>query len=275
MRRFPLAAAYFVAVSVALVFLVLPVLAIFLRVPPRMLLDQFSDPVVADALAVSFKTSAIAQALVLLLGTPTAFLLASRRFPGRGLLVTLVELPLVLPPAVAGIGLFAAFGRVGLLGSTLDALSFQIPFTQAAVVLAVAFVAGPLYVRQAIAAFEAVDANVVAASRTLGAGPTRTFFRVVVPLARGGLAAGLALAFARGLGEFGATIMFAGSLQGLTQTLPLAIYAAFDVDFGTALAVSALLVAISAAVLVSLKLSSLWQPSRRISPFLSARSISS
>jgi molybdate transport system permease protein len=271
MRSWLLALAYFAAVALALAFLVLPVLAIFLRVPPGKLLDQFSNPVVTDALVVSFKTSAIAQALVLLLGTPTAFLLASRRFPGRALLVTLVELPLVLPPAVAGIGLFAAFGRVGLLGSTLDALALQIPFTQTAVVLAVAFVAGPLYVRQAIAAFEAVDANVVAASRTLGAGPARTFFRIVLPLARGGLAAGLALAFARGLGEFGATIMFAGSLQGLTQTLPLAIYAAFDVDFDTALAVSALLVAISAAVLVSLKLSSLWQPSRRTSPSLFAR----
>jgi molybdate transport system permease protein len=271
MRSWLLALAYFAAVALALAFLVLPVLAIFLRVPPGKLLDQFSNPVVTDALVVSFKTSAIAQALVLLLGTPTAFLLASRRFPGRALLVTLVELPLVLPPAVAGIGLFAAFGRVGLLGSTLDALALQIPFTQTAVVLAVAFVAGPLYVRQAIAAFEAVDASVVAASRTLGAGPARTFFRIVLPLARGGLAAGLALAFARGLGEFGATIMFAGSLQGLTQTLPLAIYAAFDVDFDTALAVSALLVAISAAVLVSLKLSSLWQPSRRTSPSLFAR----
>jgi molybdate transport system permease protein len=272
MRSWLLALAYFAAVALALAFLVLPVLAIFLRVPPGKLLDQFSNPVVTDALVVSFKTSAIAQALVLLLGTPTAFLLASRRFPGRALLVTLVELPLVLPPAVAGIGLFAAFGRVGLLGSTLDALALQIPFTQTAVVLAVAFVAGPLYVRQAIAAFEAVDANVVAASRTLGAGPARTFFRIVLPLARSGLAAGEALAFARGLGEFGATIMFAGSLQGVTQTLPLAIYEQFAVDFDTAIAMGALLVVVSAALLVFLKLVLTWQPSRRTSSFLFARS---
>ena len=272
MRRALLALGYFVAVAVALAFLVLPVLAIFLRVPPGDLVDQLSSPVVTDALVVSFETAAIAQALVLLLGTPTAFLLASRRFRGRGALVTLVELPLVLPPAVAGIGLFAAFGRLGLLGSTLDALGFQIPFTRTAVVLAVAFVAGPLYVRQAIAAFESVDQDVVGASRTLGAGPARTFFRVVLPLARVGLAAGLALSLARGLGEFGATIMFAGSLQGRTQTLPLAIYAAFDLDFDTALAISALLVVISAAILASLKLTSLWQPSRRTSPSLFARS---
>ena len=191
---------------------------------------------------------------MLLLGTPTAYLLARRRFPGRALCITLVELPLVLPPAVAGIGLLAAFGRVGLLGSTFRTVGVTLPFTQAAVTMAVAFVAGPLYIRQAIASFEAVDPNLLAASRTLGAGSARTFFRVVLPLARGGLAAGEALAFARGLGEFGATIMFAGSLQKVTQTLPLAIYAEFDVNFDVTLAISALLVFISAALLISFKL---------------------
>jgi molybdate transport system permease protein len=265
----------FLAVAVALAFLALPVVAIFVHVPPGRLLEQFSSPVVTDALVVSVKTTLVAQALVLLLGTPTAYLLAGRRFPGRSLLVTLVELPLVLPPAVAGIGLLVAFGRAGLLGSTFDAFGLQIPFTQSAVTMAVAFVAGPLYVRQAIAAFEAVDPNVVAASRTLGAGPARTFFRVALPLARGGLAAGEALSFARGLGEFGATIMFAGSLQGTKQTLPLAIYASFDVDFDAALAISALLVLVSAALLVSLKIGGLWRPSRRTSRFLFARSLSS
>jgi molybdate transport system permease protein len=274
-RRALLGGVLFLAVAVALAFLALPVLAIFVDVPPRALLDQFSNPLVTDALVVSLKTSLVAQVLVLALGTPTAYLLASRRFPGRALLVTLVELPLVLPPAVAGIGLFAAFGRLGLLGSTFGALGLEIPFTQTAVVCAVAFVAGPLYVRQAIASFEAVDPNIVAASRTLGAGPARTFFRVALPLARGGLAAGEALAFARGLGEFGATIMFAGSLQGTTQTLPLAIYASFDVDFDAALAISALLVLVSAALLVSLKIGGLWKPSRRTSRFLFARSTSS
>ena len=162
---------------------------------------------------VTLKTSLLAQLLILVFGTPTAFLLATRRFPGRSLAITLVELPLVLPPAVAGIGLLAAFGRFGLLGSSLEWLGITLPFTQTAVTLAVAYVPRPLYVRQAIAAFEAIDPNLAAASRTLGAGPARTFFRVMLPLARGGLIAGLALSFARGLGEFGATIMFAGSLQ--------------------------------------------------------------
>ena len=265
MRRVLLAFAYFAAAAVALAFLVLPIVAIFVHVSPGRLLDQFTNPVVTDALVVSFKTTLIAQVLVLLFGTPTAYLLASRRFPGRSLCVTLVELPMALPPAVAGIGLLAAFGRFGLLGSTLRAAGIAIPFTQSAVTLAVAFVASPLYVRQAIAAFEAIDPNLVAASRTLGAGPTRTFFRVVLPLARGGLAAGEALAFARGLGEFGATIMFAGSLQRVTQTLPLAIYAEFDVNFDVTLAISALLVLISAALLISLKLTALWQPSEQSS----------
>ena len=253
------------AAGIALGFLVLPVVAIFLRVPPGRLLHQLSSPIVTDALIVSFKTTAIAQVLILVFGTPLAWLIASRRFRGRALAITLVELPLVLPPAVAGLGLLAAFGRTGLLKTS-------IPFTQTAVVLAVAFVSSPLYVRTAMAAFEGIDPNLVAASRTLGAGPGRTFFRVVLPLARTGLAAGEALAFARGLGEFGATIMFAGSLQGVTQTLPLAIYSAFAIDFDTAIAMGALLVALSAVLLVFLKLVLSWRSSQPTSSFLFARS---
>jgi molybdate transport system permease protein len=148
-----------------------------------------------------------------------------------------------------------------LLGSSLGALGISLPFTQAAVTVAVAYVASPLFIRQAIAAFEATDPSLAAASRTLGAGPGRTFFRVVLPLARGGLAAGLALSFARGLGEFGATIMFAGSLQKVTQTLPLAIYAEFDQSFDTALAVSGVLVVISILLLAGLRLGLEWQRS--------------
>jgi molybdate transport system permease protein len=139
----------------------------------------------------------------------------------------------------------------------------------------VTFVASPLYVRQAIASFEGVDSDLVAASRTLGAGPTRTFFRVMLPLARVGLAAGAALSLARGLGEFGATIMFAGSFQAVTQTLPLAIYAEFDRDFDVAVTISALLVIVSAAILLSLKLTALWPSSQRNSPSLFARLSSS
>ena len=249
------------AASVALAFLLLPVVAIFVHTSPGRLIAQLSNPVVEDALAVSMKTSLLAQLLILFFGTPTAYLIASRRFPGRSLAITLVELPLVLPPAVAGIGLLAAFGRLGLLGSSLRALGITLPFTQSAVTIAVAFVASPLYVRQAIAAFETVDPDLVAASRTLGVGRVRTFARIVLPLARAGLIAGLALSFARGLGEFGATIMFAGSLQGVTQTLPLAIYAQFDQDFDAAVAMSAVLVLLSIVLLVSLRLLLSWHSS--------------
>jgi molybdate transport system permease protein len=242
------------ATAIALAFLVLPVAAIFLRVPPGDLIGALGRDVTRDALLVSLETSAIAHALVLLVGTPAAYFLARRRFRGRGLVVTLVELPLVLPPAVAGIALFAAFGRAGLLGDELDALGVQIPFTRAAVVLAVAFVESPFYVRGAIAAFEGVDGTLLDAARTLGAGPGRVFARVALPLAGGGLAAASALALARGLGEFGATLIFAGSLQGVTQTLPLAIYAQFEQDLDTALAISALFIVIGAVLLVALKL---------------------
>jgi molybdate transport system permease protein len=259
-----LALLFFLAILVALGFLVVPLIAIFARVPPGRLLHEFSNPIVTDALIVSLKTTVAAQIAILLLGTPTAYFLASRRFRGRPLLVTLVELPIVLPPAVAGIGLILAFGRLGLLGSTFDALGINVQFNQAAVVLAISLVAGPFYVRQAIASFEAVDTNLIAASRTLGAGTLRTFFKVTLPLARSGLAAGEAISLARGLGEFGATIMFAGSLQGRTQTLPLAIYAVFEVQNGLdiAIAISALLVIVSLAILLALKGTGLWERSR-------------
>ena len=261
MKRAAIVGAYVAATLVTLTFLLLPILAIFVHTSPGKLIGQLSNPVVRDAFVVSLKTSLIAQALILLFGTPTAHLLATRRFPGHAAAVTLVELPLVLPPAVAGVGLLVAFGRFGLLGSSLDALGISLPFTQAAVTVAVAYVASPLYVRQAIAAFEATDPNLADASRTLGAGPVRTFFRVVLPLARGGLIAGLALSFARGLGEFGATIMFAGSLQRVTQTLPLAIYAEFDQDFDATLAMGGVLVLISAVLLFTLRIGLVWQRS--------------
>jgi molybdate transport system permease protein len=252
--RAAFATALALATAIALAFLVLPVISIFVRVPPGDLLGALGHDVTRDALLVSLETSAIAHAAVLVVGTPAAWVLARTRFRGRGLVLTLIELPLVLPPAVAGIALFAAFGRAGLLGGELDALGVQIPFTQAAVVLAVAFVESPFYLRGAVAAFEAVDASLVDAARTLGATPARVFARVGLPLAAGGLAAASALALARGLGEFGATIIFAGSLQGVTQTLPLAIYAQFDQDFDTALAISALFILVGALLLVALKL---------------------
>jgi molybdate transport system permease protein len=250
-----------VACVVSVTFLLLPLVAIFLRVPPGELVAQLGSDVARDAVIVTVKTTLIAQALILLIGTPVAYVIGTRRFRGRTLAITLIELPLVLPPTVAGIALLAAFGRLGLLGGTFGALGISISLTQTAVVLAVAYVASPFYLRQAIAAFEAIDRTLLDASRTLGAGPTRTFVRVALPLAAAGLGSGAALAFARGIGEFGATIMVAGSLQGVTQTLSLAIYDQFDSDIEVALALGAMLIIASAAVLLTAKVVPAWKRS--------------
>jgi molybdate transport system permease protein len=271
-RLFPIALG--TALVVAALFLALPLLAIFLRVPPGELVAQLGEERARDALLVSLQTSLLAHVAILTVGTPAAYLLASRSFRGRSTLVSLLELPLVLPPAVAGLGLLAAFGRSGLLGRQLELLGVEIPFTQLAVVLAVCFVASPFYLRSAIAAFEAVDPTLLGAARTLGAGPLRVFGRVALPLALPGLGAGSTLAFARGLGEFGATIMFAGSLPGRTQTAPLAIYDALDEDFEVALALGALLVVISAALLLATKVVPSWARSRSLSTTVSGPSAS-
>jgi molybdate transport system permease protein len=261
-------AALVLATAAALLFLLLPIVAVFLRVPLGDLISALGSSAALDAIRVTAETNALAMVLILGFGTPAAYWIARRRGAVRDVVVTLVELPLVLPPAVAGIGLLVAFGRAGLLGDTVDALGIDIAFTKVAVVLAVTFVASPFYLRTAVAAFEAVDQTLPAAARTLGAGEGRVFFRVMLPLAKGGLGAGAALAFARGLGEFGATIMFAGSLQGVTQTLSLAIYEQFDLDFDVALAISALLIVVSAVVLLSVKLMSRWHfESGSLTPF--------
>ncbi|HTW11120.1 MAG TPA: ABC transporter permease subunit, partial [Solirubrobacteraceae bacterium] len=188
------------------------------------------------------------------LGTPFAYVVARRRFPGRSLLITTVELPLVMPPAVAGLALLVAFGRYGLLGGTLNVLGIDLAFTQAAVVIAIVFVASPFYMRGAIAAFEAVDQSLLDAAWGLGAGPLRRLLMIAVPAARAGLGAAAATSFARGIGEFGATILFAGSFQGVTQTLPLAVYSLFDANLDQAVAIGVLLIIVAALILLAAKL---------------------
>lgn len=242
------------ALTIALLFLTLPILAIFLDTGPLELVRSLGEDGALDALRLSLVCSAVAITVIVLVGTPAAYLLATRRFRGRALIVTLVELPLVLPPAVAGIGLLAAVGPRGLLGGLVEEAGLQLVLTSAGVILALTFVAAPFYLRQAQAGFEAVDPTWLDASRTLGAGEARTFLRVAIPAAGPGLVAGLALAWGRALGEFGATLMFAGSFRGITQTVPLAIYERFATDFTGALALSAVLVAVSAALLLSVKL---------------------
>ena len=240
--------------AVALVFLTLPIVAIFVDSSPAELIDSLGEPDALDALWLSLKTTAISIAIILTVGTPAAYLLATRSFRGKALVVTLIELPLVLPPAVAGIALLAAVGPAGILGGAVEAAGIELSLATAGVVVALTFVASPFYLRQAMAAFAAVDRTLLDASRTLGASEARGFLRVMIPVAVPGLAAGTALALGRALGEFGATLMFAGSFQGITQTVPLAIYDRFATNFDSALALSAVLVAVSAAILLSVKL---------------------
>jgi molybdate transport system permease protein len=260
--------------GVTIAFLAIPIVALFTQVPLGDVPDLLGRPEVQDALAVTLRTNAIANALILAFGTPTAWLIARRQFPGRALLVTLIELPLVLPPAVAGIGLLAAVGAGGMFGGQLRDAGIVLPFTEWAVVLAVTFVASPFYIRQAISAFESVDPTLTDAARTLGAGPGRTFWRVGLPLAAGGLLAGWVLAFARGIGEFGATIVFAGNVRGETQTLTLTIYEQLESDFDVALSIGVLLVVLSGGVLLSYKILSSWRRSSSTSPPAFARSSS-
>jgi molybdate transport system permease protein len=242
-----------VALALALTFLTLPVVAIFVDSSPARLLDALGEQGALDALWLSLRTTAMSMAIILVVGTPAAYMLATRSFRGKSLVVTLVELPLVLPPAVAGIALLAAVGPSGILGGAVEAAGIELALQTAGVVVALTFVASPFYVRQAMAAFAAVDRTLLDASRTLGASEARSFARVVIPTAMPGLTAGAALALGRALGEFGATLMFAGSFQGITQTVPLAIYDRFATDFDSALALSAVLVAVSGAILLAVK----------------------
>jgi molybdate transport system permease protein len=252
MRWFPVLLV--LALAAVLTFLTLPIVAIFVDSSPADLIDSLGDPSARDALWLSLRTTAAALAIIVVVGTPAAYLLATCSFRGKAVLITLIELPLVLPPAAAGIALLAAVGDEGLLGGAIEAAGIQLTLATAGVVVALTFVASPFYVRQAIAAFAAVDRTLLDASRTLGSSEARGFARVMIPAAMPGLTAGGALALGRALGEFGATLMFAGSFQGVTQTVPLAIYDRFSTDFPAALALSAVLVAVSGAILLSVKL---------------------
>lgn len=254
MRRLLFPVSLTLALTLVLGFLAIPVVAIFVGAGPGELIASLGDRQATDALLLSLQTSLAAIAIIVVLGTPTAYLLATRRFRGRELLTTLIELPLVIPPAVAGIALLAAFGPNGLFGGLIEDAGIQLVLQTAGVVVALTFVAAPFYIRQTQAAIAALDPGWSDAARTLGASEASTMWRVVLPAARSGIAAGLALAWARALGEFGATLMFAGSLRGVTQTVPLAIYERFATDMTAAMALSAVLVVVSAALLLSVKL---------------------
>lgn len=203
----------------------------------------------------SLTTSLFALLVIITIGTPVAWMLARYRLPAHRLLDALIDLPIILPPAVAGIALLAAFGRQGLLGEQLDALGISIGFSTTAVVIAQIFVGAPFYIRTARTGFGRLDRGLEEAAADLGASPFRVFWRVVAPLTRSSLAAGAVLAWARALGEFGATIMFAGNREGVTQTMPLAIYERFQAgDLETALLLSVILLGSSAVLLIIVRM---------------------
>jgi molybdate transport system permease protein len=237
----------------AVLFVLLPLLALVLHITPADFLSALADPEVGQALQLSLVTTLVATGLALLLGTPVAYLLARRQFPGRAAIETFLELPMILPPAVAGIALLVAFGRRGLLGQWLDSVGIDLAFTTVAVVLAQLFVAGPFYIKAAIAAFTAVDREVEQAAAVDGAGPFAVFRHITIPLAGVPLIGGTVMMWARALGEFGATIIFAGNFPGRTQTMPLAIYLGFELDLNVSLALALILLATSAAVLLLVK----------------------
>jgi molybdate transport system permease protein len=236
--------------ALLVVFLTVPVLALFVTAPLADLERGLAHPLVWPALRLSLETTLTTLVVVVLLGTPLAWTLASR--PGRlaHAVETVIQLPIVIPPAVAGVGLLLAFGRRGLLAPLLYPAGWSVSFTTAAVVLAEIFVSAPFYVQAATSAFRRVDPKLLVVARSFGASPLRVFFRIAVPLAAPGLVAGAAMSWARSLGEFGATLMFAGNLQGRTQTLPLAIYTALEADLRTAQAISVVLVVVAFALLL-------------------------
>lgn len=234
-------------------FLALPLLAILLRTPPGLLLSNLQQPAVMQAIGLSFATTTITTLLTILMGTPLAYLLARYNFRGRALLDTLIDAPIVLPPAVAGIGLLLAFGRRGIWGSYLDDLGLTIAFTQAAVVLAQLFVSAPLYIKAATTGFMSVDRELEQAAALDGASGLQVFKLITAPLAFPALCGGVVMAWARALGEFGATIIFAGNLPGRTQTMPLAIYIGFELELSVALTLSVILLACSFGVLMITK----------------------
>lgn len=236
-------------------FLGLPVVALLARaVASGSLSASLATPTVLDALALSLITTSITVVLTLALGTPLAYLLARRRFRGATLLETAIDLPIVLPPSVAGLALLLVFGRLGLVGGALDSVGVQVAFTTVAVILAQTFVAAPFYIRSARAGFAAVDRDLEDAARVDGADEASVLRHVTVPLAGTALGAGIVMSWARALGEFGATIMFAGNIEGRTQTLPLVVYAEFQAgDLEASVAAASILVLAAFGVLLAVR----------------------
>lgn len=249
-RRWPLA----LAAAPILALLVVPLIALVLASSPADLRAGVRSPLFGPALWLSAKTTLMSLVAVVASGTPLAWWLAVGSGRRTRAVEALVDLPIVVPPAVVGIALLETFGRSGLFGAQLQALGIQVPFTTLAVVLAQIVVSAPFYIQAAVAAFRRVDRDLLIVARTLGQSSSGAFMRVAVPIALPGLVGGAALAWARSLGEFGATLLFAGNLPGTTQTMPLAIYAALESDVRVAVALSLVLAAVSVLLLFALRM---------------------
>ncbi|HEX6739630.1 MAG TPA: ABC transporter permease [Vicinamibacteria bacterium] len=241
------------AAALLAVYVALPLATLLWALAPAELGRHLASPLALRALRLTLQTTFVATLLAVALGTPLALLLARAEFRGREALDTLIDLPITIPPVVAGVALLLAFGRRGLVGRYLDVMGVQVAFSAVAVVMAQLFIASPFFVKAARAGFEAVDPTLEAAARTLGAGRWRVFWTVTVPLARPALLSGVVLAWARALSEFGATMMFAGNFPGRTQTLPLAVMTAMESDLETAIAVSAVSLALALLALLAAK----------------------
>jgi molybdate transport system permease protein len=242
------------SIGLVTAYLALPVLSLFLHSSLSAFLASLQEPVVIDALILSLYSSVITLAVIVLIGTPAAYFHARLEYPGKRIVDILIDLPLVLPPAVAGLALLLLYGRMGLIGKYLDMIGIEIAFTTVAVIMAQVFVASPFYLRQAKGLFEQLDPAYEQTARTLGASPLRILATIVLPLTAGGLISGAIMTFARALGEFGATIMVAGNLPGVTQTMPLAIYSAMQGDFDIAITISILLVLISLGIMAAISI---------------------
>ncbi len=245
--------ALFWAAAPMILFLALPLLALIWRTELTDISTHLAQPVARRAIVLSLWTSATATLLTIVLGTPLAVLMARRHFRGRRALDTLIDLPTVLPPAVAGLALLMAFGRRGMLGQGLSVAGIEIAFTSLAVILAQLFVASPYYIRAAIGGLSRSVVELEEAASLDGADGRQIFRFVTVPLARASLLGGLVMTWARALGDFGATILFAGNYPGRTQTMPLAIYIGFELDLDVALALSLALMATAFAILLLVK----------------------
>ncbi|WP_222599257.1 ABC transporter permease [Aquibacillus kalidii] len=253
-------------VLLAIIYLTLPLISVFTSRNPALLISKLTDSLAFKALLLSLQTTLISITLIVIFITPLAYQMSKSTFYGKRIIEVFLKMPIVAPTAVVGVGLLLVFGQHGMLGGFFAIFGIEIPFTAAAVVMAQVFMASPFYLNSARQSFDCVEDQLIDVSRTLGISPWNTFWRVTFPLALPGLLTGVALSWALALGEFGATMMFAGNMPGTTQTLPLAIFTAMESDAGLAVAISALLLTVSFILLLLVSLIDKYMVSYRITP---------